>query len=94
MNHNVSQTTLATLLCCMLLAGGLPRRASAADDTPQFSTDNVTGDWGGTRTSLFNKDVCFDVYYKLDIWSTFSGGAQQGQRVSDNLDVKMTVGRK
>ena len=79
---------LLSLLSTVAISG----QAAYADDAkPDFATTKLLGDWAGMRTELFDKGLSVDVYYKADAWRNFSGGAQTGNRVLDNLDVKLTV---
>lgn len=49
--------------------------------------EHLTGDWGGTRTSLADAGVDVEVVYKADVFSNLSGGIKTGTRYLDNLDV-------
>lgn len=63
-----------------------------ADDTkPDFATNNLTGDWGGVRSSLFEKGYSFDLSYKADAWRNLSGGVSKGNRALDSLSMIMDV---
>ncbi|MFH1159109.1 MAG: carbohydrate porin [Pseudomonadota bacterium] len=75
----------------LFLLAALPFSALAADETPDFAGEKLTGNWGGRRDSLFKAGISFDIYYKADGWRNFSGGVRRGNRALDNLDVKMTV---
>lgn len=79
------------LLMTLALLTATTCTAYAADAKPNFAESKLTGNWGGERDKLFEKGFSFDIYYKADAWRNFSGGAGQGNRSLDNLDLKMTV---
>ncbi len=58
-----------------------------AEDETNYKENNLSGDWGGTRTSLADKGITTDIVYKSDIMSNVSGGIKEGVRALDNLDV-------
>jgi len=60
-------------------------------DAPAFATDTLTGDWGGSRTKLYNQGVDVEVTYKGDVWRNLKGGIKKGNAYNDNLDVKLTL---
>ena len=82
-----SRLGLAALFSAALLSSSY---ALAADEKPDYSA-SLTGNWGGTRDSLYQKGVSFDAVYKFDVWRNFSGGIETGNAALDNLDVQMTI---
>ncbi len=85
--HFIRLTALSLLASTSLLTG----HAHAADDTPNFATDNLTGDWGGARTNLYHHGVNLDVLYRADAWRNTSGGVKTGTVGNDDLDVILTL---
>lgn len=69
-----------------LLAATAFTTTASADDRPDF-TSKLTGNWGGARDTLYDRGVTFDAYYKLDLWSNFSGGIERDEKWNDNLDL-------
>jgi porin len=65
--------------------------AFADDEKPNFSSEKLTGNWGGMRDKLYDRGYSFDMYYKVDSWRNFSGGVNEGNRSMDNLDLVMTI---
>ena len=57
-----------------------------AEDAPNYK-ETLTGDWGGTRTSLAEKGITTDITYKGDVMSNTSGGKKRDTYYLDNLDV-------
>lgn len=86
MSRFSTYTSIAFALLTLLAAP-----AAHAGDTPDFSTEKLTGDWGGLRSRLYDKGYDFNATYKVDAWRNYSGGARRGSRVGDNLDVTMEV---
>lgn len=78
-------------LSFLIFGACLSSAALAQDDKPDFAAERLTGDWGGARSNLYDKGLAFDINYKADAWRNVSGGANEGNRVSDNLDVMMSV---
>lgn len=69
----------------------LPVPALADTATPDFNTETLSGDWGGTRTNLYKKGYDFEIMSRLDLWRNFSGGVKTGNRALNELDLKMSV---
>ena len=84
------KTWLCVVLSCTTLGCVfLPSRA-AADDAG--NKDGVlTGEWGGSRTSLANRGIDIDIVYKFDVISDTTGGLKTGTESLDNLDVKFSI---
>lgn len=63
---------LTAAACC---AGS----AIAAEETgPDWNATTLTGDWGGTRSNLYNKGVDLEFTHKSDFMSNISGGIKRG----------------
>jgi len=53
--------------------------AFAADDkAPDWNANTLSGDWGGTRASLYDKGIDFGFTHKSDVLSNMSGGIKRG----------------
>lgn len=80
----------AAISICMMVS-----TVHAQEGAPDYAQDTLTGDWGDTRSRLFDEGYEFELTYKADFWRNFSGGVQQGNRVNDNLNLILWVdGRK
>jgi len=73
--------------------------AVAADETsPDWNTTTLTGDWGGTRSELYNKGINLEFAHKSDFLSNLSGGIKRGSAwmgytdASISLDMEKLVG--
>ena len=51
---------------------------AAEEESPDWNTTTLTGDWGGTRSSLYNKGVSLEFTHKSDVLSNTSGGIKRG----------------
>jgi porin len=48
------------------------------EKAPDWNAETLTGDWGGVRTSLYNKGIDLGFTHKSDILSNTSGGIKRG----------------
>lgn len=62
--------TVAALFACIANA--------AEENDPDWNAQTLTGDWGGTRSSLYNKGVSLEFTHKSDILANTSGGIRRG----------------
>lgn len=91
MFKTITQKSLPLAISCALILSIGATPAKADDAKPDFATNNLSGDWGGLRTSLYDKGYNFQISYALDTWRNLSGGVNEGNRVLDNLDMIMDV---
>ena len=49
-----------------------------AERTPDWNEETLTGDWGGARTSLYDKGIDLGFTHKSDVLSNTSGGIKRG----------------
>ena len=63
----------------MTMAVCLANAVNAAEEKgPDWNDLTLTGDWGGTRSSLYNKGVSLEFTHKSDVLANTSGGIQRG----------------
>lgn len=62
-----------------------------AEDAPNYSTDTLTGNWGGARQSLADHGMTVDAVYKADVFSNTTGGIKTGTRALDNMDLMINL---
>lgn len=48
------------------------------EKAPDWNADTLSGDWGGTRSSLYDKGVILEFGHKSDVLSNTSGGIKRG----------------
>ncbi|MDP2760159.1 MAG: carbohydrate porin [Sideroxyarcus sp.] len=63
------------LLVTMLLAGV---SNAAEEESTDWNTTTLTGDWGGARTNLYSKGVSLAFSHKSDVLANLSGGIRRG----------------
>jgi len=64
--------------------------SASAEDAPDWKSDTLTGDWGGLRTSLYDKGVTVEITHKSDLLSNRSGGLQTGSAKISNTEAALT----
>ncbi len=80
--------------------GFLGQPGSAQKDATVHGHDmvlpGISGDWGGTRTSLEDRGISIESAYTSEFVRDFSGGTPGGNNViyQDNLDLTMTLDSK
>lgn len=47
-------------------------------EAPGWNTETLSGDWGGVRSSLYDKGVAVELTHKSDMLANTSGGASRG----------------
>lgn len=78
----------STILVFAWIAG----TANAAEEnSPNWNAETLTGDWGGTRSDLYNKGVSLEFTHKSDVLSVISGGIKHGTAWMGNTEAKIQV---
>ena len=63
----------------MTMAACLANTVNAAEEkSPDWNATTLTGDWGGTRTNLYNNGVVWTFTHKSDFMANTSGGIKRG----------------
>lgn len=75
----------AYFLATALLFPTFANIAYAQDDSADFPY--LSGNLGGTRTSLLEKGIDVQALYTADVFSNLSGGIERGTMYMDNLDI-------
>ena len=83
-----SQSRKAGLAVIALLAALAIPAAGAAEDAPDYATTTLSGDWGGTRSDLWQSGVAFEAGLKLDSLHN-RGGASDGSQTVSHLELKL-----
>ncbi|HLO64637.1 MAG TPA: carbohydrate porin [Azonexus sp.] len=68
------------------LAGLLASNAAFAEGCPDFKQDTLSGDWGGSRSSLCDKGVTVELTHKSDMMANVDGGVARGGVVLMNSE--------
>ena len=70
-------------------AGELPDRDIPSAGSP--FEDNLTGDWGGTRTEWLNRGALVEAVNASDAFVSLKGGASRGSSVANLFEVALTA---
>jgi len=74
-----------------MAVGLVASNVALADDAPDWGAETISGDWGGTRSSLYDKGVTVELSHKSDALANVSGGAARGGVVLMNSDAAVSV---
>ena len=58
---------------------------------PDWNVETLTGDWTGTRSSLYEKGVEFGFTHKSDVLSNLSGGIKRGTVWMGNTEARVKL---
>lgn len=75
------------LMAAALLAGA----GNAAEESPDWNTATLTGDWGGTRTDLYNKGIELGFTHKSDVLANTSGGIRRGSAWMGHTEARVKM---
>ncbi|MFA6014791.1 MAG: carbohydrate porin [Gallionellaceae bacterium] len=75
---------ISAVLAALMMS---PLAVLAADECPNWKESALTGDWGGTRSTLCEKGVTVELTHKSDLLSNFSGGVSQGSAWLMNSEI-------
>lgn len=83
----------AKILFFGLLVSGIA--LAEEEKAPDWSVETLTGNWGGARTSLYEKGVTLELTHKSDILANTSGGIKHGATWMGYTDarIKMDMGK-
>lgn len=65
---------LALMATTLLASAG----NAAEEESPDWNTTTLTGDWGGTRANLYGKGIMVELTHKSDMLASTSGGIARG----------------
>jgi len=65
---------LALMATTLLASAG----NAAEEESPDWNTTTLTGDWGGTRANLYDKGITVELTHKSDMLANTSGGIARG----------------
>ncbi|MBI4936884.1 MAG: carbohydrate porin [Nitrosomonadales bacterium] len=79
---------LFTLLVFSWLTGS----ANAAEEnSPDWGSETLTGDWGGTRSNLYSKGISLEFNHKSDVLTNTSGGIKRGTAWMGYTDARIRM---
>ncbi|MDD2914959.1 MAG: carbohydrate porin [Gallionella sp.] len=74
-----------------LVVSGIGSVAAKEEKSPDWNAETLTGDWGGTRSSLYEKGVEFGFTHKSDVLSNLSGGIKRGTVWMGNTEARVKM---
>ena len=75
----------------LIAATSFASASFAAEESPDWNATTLTGDWGGTRSSLYDKGLNVELNHKSDLLSNTSGGAARGAVVLMNSEAAVSM---
>ena len=82
---------MASRMARLMAVGLVASNVALADDAPDWGAETLSGDWGGTRSSLYEKGVSIELSHKSDALANVSGGVASGGVVLMNSDAAASV---
>jgi len=92
MNSMTNQLAIAVLM------GLVASNLAFAEAAPDWNAETLSGDWNGTRSSLYDKGVAIRLTHKSDMLANISGGVSRGSswlahsEAKANLDLGKLAG--
>ena len=88
---------MANRLAMAVLFGLVVSNGAFAEDekAPDWNAETLSGEWGGARSSLYDKGITVELTHKSDMLANTSGGAARGAVVLMNSEaaVNMDLGK-
>lgn len=76
---------LAGLIFIGLMVGNLA--FAETEKAPDWNAETLSGDWGGSRSTLYDKGVTVEFTHKSDVLAVVSGGIKHGSAWMGNTEV-------
>ena len=80
---------LARVVCIGLVASNLA--FAETEESPDWNAETLSGDWGGTRSSLYDNGITVELAHKSDLLASTSGGASRGSVWLMNSDAAVSL---
>lgn len=61
------------------------------EKSPEWNAQTLTGDWGGTRSNLYNKGINLEFTHKSDVMDNVSGGIKRGAAWMGHTEARMKM---
>lgn len=61
------------------------------ENAPDWSAETLSGDWGGTRSSLYDKGIMVELTHKSDLLAVVSGGIKHGSAWMGNTEARVKM---
>lgn len=82
---------MGSRLAGVMAMGLVASNVALANDAPDWGTETLSGDWGGARSSLYDKGVMVELTHKSDLWGNASGGVARGGVVLMNSEAAVSM---
>lgn len=56
------------------------------ENVPDWNVATFSGDWGGIRSSLYDKGIAVELIHKSDVMAVVSGGIKRGSAWMGNTE--------
>ncbi len=77
---------MAKRLAMAIFFGLVVSNIAFAEDEPDWNAETLSGDWGGARSSLYDKGVTVELTHKSDMLAVVSGGIKHGSAWMGNTE--------
>ena len=84
------QKALALIATIIFMTASLSASAEE-DERPDWNETTLTGNWDGTRDTLFDRGLDIGITHKSDILSNVSGGIKRGTEWIGHTELKLTM---
>ena len=61
------------------------------EKSPDWNAQTLTGDWGGTRSNLYNKGIALEFSHKSDVLDNVSGGIKRGAAWMGHTEARINL---
>lgn len=78
-------------LAGLMAVGLVASNVAFAEDAPDWGAETLSGDWGGGRSSLYDRGVTVELTHKSDALANVSGGVARGGVVLMNSEAAVTL---
>ena len=81
----------ALLRCGFVIALTCCSGPGAAQASPDWNAQTLSGDWGGARARMSERGLSTDILYTGDVLADASGGTSRGAKYMDNVDIRFKL---
>ncbi|MCK9202237.1 MAG: carbohydrate porin [Gallionella sp.] len=82
---------MGSRLVSLMAVGLVVSNVAFADEAPDWRMETLSGEWGGARSSLYDRGVVVEITHKSDALANASGGVARGGVVLMNSEAAVGV---
>lgn len=82
---------MGSRLVSLMAVGLVVSNVAFADEAPDWRAETLSGEWGGARSSLYDRGVMVELTHKSDALANASGGFARGGVVLMNSEAAVTL---